>query len=428
MFRSSHARLLLLVTASALLPGAARAGAEEITADNWAEAVSFEPDLDTVKIKAGKKIKKSNLAGFAGLVPEALQMLIREHGLKLELREYEPIRPPEGYVAATNRYRGQPRLLDLGDAYDRRGIENYTAGLPFPRPRTGLEVAWNMRYAPGGDDAEIEYSVYWISGRSGLEHSEEWRLSMLRANNRTQVEPIPAIPSLAKKGLQGAGLTYALAPYDKKGFGAVYYSSVEPRDGQGHIYVPAMRRVLHNSFGTRGDAWNSTDLFYEDVRGYSGYAEWMHWKIVERKTVLLPMHSGVKLGKKSAKKTYEMKKAPHWNPKYAWEPRPVYVLDVRPKLPDYPYSRQQLYVDAEAFVVLYKEAYDRKGDLWKILINSAAEQINEHSGEPILGWSGTVVIDVQSMHATLFHVHKARVNVGLDPDMFTVANLRKRSR
>ena len=29
-----------------------------------------------------------------------------------------------------------------------------------------------------------------------------------------------------------------------------------------------MRRVLRNSFGTRGDSWNATDYLYENVGGY----------------------------------------------------------------------------------------------------------------------------------------------------------------
>jgi hypothetical protein len=251
---------------------------------------------------------------------------------------------------------------------------------------------------------------------------------LIRGNNRTDIDPRPAIPSFAKKGLQGAGLTYALAPYDKKGFGAVYFRHIEPRDGQGHTYVPSMRRVIKNSFGTRGDTWNATDLFYEDVRGYSGYPEWMHWKLLAEKTVLLPMHSGVKLGKKHTKKTYDFKSWPHWNPRYACEPRPTYVLEVTPKLPDYPYSRQLLYVDAEAFQILYKECFDKKGELWKVMLNSASAHANEESDEEILGWSGTVVIDLQSEHATVFHVHRARHNVGLDPHMFTVSSLRKRGK
>ncbi|MBW1809885.1 MAG: DUF1329 domain-containing protein [Deltaproteobacteria bacterium] len=402
--------------------------AEEITEDNWTEMVAFSPDLTETKIKKGKKVTKDNLAEFKKLVPVAMQMLIEKYGLVLKLREYEPVHPSEGYIRATNKYRGQAKILDVGDAYNKRGIEGYVAGLPFPNPKSGLEVAWNFYYAYGGDDGEVYYSVYWISASNGLEHSEEWRLSVIRATGRTDIEPIPSIESLEKKGIQGAGLTYALAPYDKKGFGAVYYRSIEPKDGQGHTYVPSMRRILKNSFGTRGDTWNGTDLLYEDVRGYSGYPEWMHWKLLGKKTFLLPLHSGVKFGKKQAKQTFDFKNRPHWNPVFQYEPRPVYLLQSTPKLPDYPYSKQNLYVDAETFHILYKESFDKKGELWKIMINSASQRPDMESGDTILGWSGTVVIDIQSEHATAFHVHKARGNSGLNPNMFTVSSLRKRSK
>ncbi len=400
------------------------AAAGEITADNWTETAGFKPELP--ELKTGK-IAKQNAGKAAGLIPDGLKLLIEKYGLKLKLTGYRPVRPSDGYIQATNRYRGQPEIIDVGDAVNRRAMKNYTAGLPFPGPETGLEVAWNFLYAYGGDDSQVTYSVHWISASGGREHSEEWRLSTIRGINRTDIDPIPAIESFLKKGLQGAGLTYALAPYDKKGFGAVYHRSIEPRDSIGHTYVPSMRRILKNSFGTRGDTWNATDLLYEDVRGYSGYPEWMRWELKAKKTVLLPMHSGVKLGKQTIGRTYDLKKPPHWNPNYRYEPRPVYVLEAIPKLPNYPYSRQLLYVDAEAFQILYKESFDKKGQLWKIMLNSGSYHLNEE-GDDILGWSGTVVIDVQAEHATIFHVHQARANSGLDPEMFTVSNLRKRSR
>jgi hypothetical protein len=412
------------IVVAAVLAVGLHASADEITADNWTEMAGFKPDVTQ---DLPKTISEKNAGKAGGLIPAGMRLLIEKYGLKLEVTKYRPVHPSAGYIQATNRYRGRPKIIDVGDAINRRAIENYTAGLPFPGPKTGPEVAWNFLYAYGGDDSQVTYSVHWISASSGLEHSEEWRLSTIRGINRTDIDPIPAIESFLKKGLQGAGLTYALSPYDKKGFGAVYHRSIEPRDSIGHTYVPSMRRILKNSFGTRGDTWNATDLLYEDVRGYSGYPEWMHWQLKEKKTVLLPMHSGVELGSKTVKRTYDFKKPPHWNPRYRYEPRPSYVLEVTPKLPDYPYSRQLLYVDAEAFQILYKESFDKKGQLWKIMLNSGSYHPNEE-GDDILGWSGTVVIDVQAEHATIFHVHQAQANTGLDPDMFTVSNLRKRSK
>jgi hypothetical protein len=411
-----------------LMTAGARADEIQISGDNWTTSVAFAPDLSSPALGKNKKVTKSNVEEFADLVPKAMKMLITKYDLELKLTKYEPVRPSEGYIQATNEHRGRAHIVDIGDSYDKRGIEGYVAGLPFPQPATGLEVAWNFHYAYGADDGEVFYSVYWVSASAGVEHSEQWQLSMIRGTGRSDLEPIPAIESMEKKGLQGAGMTFALAPYDKKGFGAVYFKSVEPRDGQGHTYVPAMRRILRNSFGTRGDTWNGTDLFFEDVRGYSGYPEWMSWKLLGKKTVLLPMHSGVKIGKNQASKAFDFKNYPHWNPIFRYEPRAVFLLQATPKLPDYPYSKQFLYVDAETFQILYKESFDKKGELWKVMINSASNRPDIENDVEILGWSGTVVIDVQSEHATVFHVHKARANIGLDPNIFTVSNLRKRAK
>ncbi len=420
--------IITAIAFAVFLPGRVAAKDSPITAENWTEMVSFKPDVSAVQSELGKIVDKRNLQKFRNLLPKGMQFLINKYNLKLLLTAYKPVHPSPGYIKATNKYRAKPQIIDTGKAYDKPGLKGYVAGLPFPKAKSGLEVAWNFTYAYRADDGQVIYSVYWVSAGSGVEHTEEWRMAAIKAMHRTDIEPIPTIASLAAKGLQGAGLTYALAPYDKKGFGAVYFRSNEPKEGQGHIYVPSMRRILKNSFGTRGDSWNSTDLFYEDVRGYSGYPEWMYWKLLCKKTLLLPMHAGVKLGPNRAKRTYDFKRWPHWNPRYKYEPRPVYLLEVRPKIPGYPYSRQLLAVDAETFHVLYKEAFDKKGELWKIMINSGSYHPDKKTGKHILGWSGTVVIDVQSEHATIFHVHKARVNMGLKPTMFSLSSLRKRSR
>ena len=416
----------LLASSALLALGPALAQEIPLSAKNWTEKVGFAPELTPPGFQKGATLENSNLAGREGLVPEALRQIVQRYGLKMQMRDYEPVAPSAGYIEATRVHWGKPRLVDIGQAVNRRGIDGYVAGLPFPDPKDGLQVAWNFHCSHGGDDADSIYSVHWISAQQGLEHSEEWRLSAIRGDQRTDLDPRPAIPEFQKKRIAGAGLTYALSPYDKKGFGAVYYRSLDPKDSQGHIYVPSMRRVLQNAFGTRGDTWNATDLLYEDVRGYSGYPEWMNWKLLARKTVLLPMHSGVIAGKENLEKSYDLKSPPHWNPLYQYEPRPVYVLEATPKLKDYPYSRQILYVDAEVYAILYKESYDKKGALWKVMLNAAGYHPDASLHKPVLGWIGTVVLDLQAEHATLFHVHKAVINSGLSPSLFSIATLRKR--
>jgi hypothetical protein len=152
----------------------------------------------------------------------------------------------------------------------------------------------------------------------------------------------------------------------------------------------------------------------------------MNWKLIGKKTMLMSMHSGVKLGKKNHDKTFDFKNPPHWNPKWYFEPRPVYVVEVIPKFPDYPYSKQTFYVDAETFLIPFKECYDKKGDLWKVNINGF--NVSEDMDTMPQQYGASVAIDFQAEHATAVPFNKFIVNSDLDHNMFTLSNLRKRGR
>ncbi len=398
----------------------------ELNTENWGKMVGFQPDLTTLPVKSGK-VSDKNFDKYKSVLPPSFDILVKKYKMKLKLREYEPIHPSLGYIEATNKYAGQAKLVETGNDVRKKGINGYVAGLPFPNPKSGMEIAWNYQYSYNGDDGDLYYSVYWISANKGVEHFEEWRWYWIfRTMHRTDLDPRPHIPKFAKKNLQYTSITYALSPYDKRGFGALYSRSEAPLDQQGHIYVPAMKRVLRNTFGTRGDTWNSTDLLYEDVRGFMGYPEWMKWKLIEKKTYLMPMHAGIKLGKENAKKTFSMDKWPHWNPNMKWELRPMYVLEVTPKLKDYPYSKMLIYYDAETYLITYKVAYDKKGQIWKLVLIGYNEASDMEEAPPVYG--AQLVIDVQAEHATAFPVYSFKVNTNISPNEFTESNLRKRGR
>jgi hypothetical protein len=415
----------LVVGMLALLAGSPALGqGGGITKDNWTEKTGFKPDLSLAGFKVGLTIDETNWQTIKEYIPKPMELLISKYKLKVWTRAYEPVHPSLGYIEATNKYMGQPQLIDTGSEVRKLGIKNYTAGLPFPQPKTGLEIAFNYGAAYNGDDGTFHYGVYWISAKTGVERWEEWVWEyIIRTIWRTDVPPIPAIQQFKDKNVQYTSMTYAIQPYDKRGFGALYSRYIEPKDQEGWIYVPTMRRELRNTFGSRGDAWNSTDLLYEDVRGYMGYPEWMHWKLLEKKTILGAVHSGIPLGKEARDKVFDFKTWPHWNPKMTWEPRPVYVVEVIPKFKDYPYSKMIMYVDAETSYILWKEAYDKKGKLWKVLLNAynASKDMTKYP----LGIGTSLIIDIQAEHATAFPSYNFKANTGLDPARFSVSTLRK---
>ena len=413
---------LLAVCALAAAPALA---ADEITADNWGEKVGFKPDLSVLKLPKGTLLDKTNAKEAEGLLGPGIKLLVEKYALTMKLRDYAHIHPSLGYIEATNKHRGKSKILDIGKETRKVGMAGYVAGLPFPNPQNGPEVGWNYQYSYSGDDGDLFYDVLWVSASKGVEHTEEWRwLFIMRTLNRTDIDPKPELPGFKEKRLQYVSMTYALAPYDKKGFGALYSRSIDPLDQQGHIYVPAMRRVLRNTFGTRGDTWNATDMLYEDVRGFMGYPEWMNYKLLEKKNMLFSVHSGAKFGKGSTEKNFDLKTWPHWNPRVEWELRPVYVVEMTPKFSDYPYSKMITYFDAETGLINAKEAYDKKGLLWKIMFAcwAASPDMNKLPAD----YGPFLLVDVQADHASAINFTKSLNNRNPDPNQFTLANLRKR--
>lgn len=408
---------------SVLMSRAAHAGDVKLTPANWTEQVGFKPDLSVLKVPAGTMIAKGNVDQVKELLPPGLDKLVRKYELKIKVTPYTPIHPSLSYIKATQDNLGKTKVWDVGKDYRKSGWSGYAGGLPFPKPKDGLQLAVNFLNAYTGDDADRFYDVTWISAKRGIETTEYWHWLSMRTANRTDLDPRPNVADFEGERTRAASITFALEPYDKQGFGALYFSSLDPVDLTGHVYVPAMRRVLRQSFGTRGDSWNATDFLYEDVGGYLGAAEWMNWKIVGQKTMLLPVVANAKYGK-DVKAVYDVDNWPHWNPKVDWQPRPVYLLEVKPKIPDYPYSRMLLLVDAETFTIPYKEAYDKKGELWKIILGGGNPSPDPKTKPMSAGFS--MAIDLQADHASIVSLRKFAANTNMDPKQFTVSNLKKR--
>lgn len=419
--------LLLVALAALLIAVPALLAGGNLTRANWGAAVGFAPDKNPPGFAPGEEINAANVAKVDGLLPESIKLLIKKYNYKMWTKNYEAYSPSDTFIVATNKYLGQAKAIDVGKSVRQKGLENYNAGLPFPQPKNGYEVAWNYTYNYLGDDASNEFAVYWINAKRGVERSEEWTWDYIsRAMFRTDIQPMPHHPDAAAKNIQYYSMTTCLKPLDKKGFTALYWRYVEPKDQDGYIYNPAQRRPIRFSFGTRGDAWNNTDLLYEDVRGYMGYPEWMNWKIIAKGTYLAPMNAGIPHGRAAVKKVYDFDNPPHWNFKANYEPRPMYVVEVLPKFRDYPYSKMIFYIDAESYFILYKEAYDKKGQLWKVLINAWNKSPNAQTKPSDIGTS--LVIDLQSEHATAFGWFQSKVNTGMKPSAFTLTNLRKTAR
>jgi len=306
--------------------------------------------------------------------------------------------PASEYVAATERFRGQARIGPD------ESLEGYTAGQPFPvdeidclgDPQAGSKLIWDFEYQWRGDGARADfYYTYWDRGKQLPLWFKGWSKLILLAH---RVEPqyldgnggdlYPGEKRKAAFGLQ------VDAPFEARGVMLTTYrykSSDNPRESSdaddSWVYVPKLRLVRRVSTTQRTDAVSGTDFTFDDLFSFAGIVPQYTWACLGEKRILAPINT--------LAKAYPYDEEHYFGPyglSYAddrWELRDAVIVRMTPKDPSHPYDHKDIYLDKQTLVSLYSFAYDRKGDLWKIIWHNHRWSEDESlTGEWNPGWEG----------------------------------------
>jgi hypothetical protein len=354
----------------------------------------------------GDVITAANAESIRDQVSPGVLWCIR-HGMNLKIGPYKRIVLPTAYTAATAQHAGQVRLSENG-----LRLDGYVAGLPFPAidandPAVASKIMWNYYYRPYFTDDytwrnfAADTGPLNDSGGMSIERTYTVRdFGRLFYNGRLYVDPKPELPNperIRYKELTGPILT----PHDLKGVGSLSYRfiDIEEQD-RTWLYTPALRRVRRLSTAQRSDSVFGQDTDLDSYYGYSGNIAWMTWRFLGETPMLGSFHA--------AHSPVE------WCPGTGdfafcdvWEARPTYIVEGVSKLPQYAYSKRILYIDKETYSVLYMDAYDHAGELWKRWINQW-RAVDRASGNPAvvvypdeqLFNPSFVMVDVQLRHAT----------------------------
>ena len=278
--------------------------------------------------------------------------------------------PPEERSALTEKYRGEARIGPGG------GLENYTLGLPFPDvdsedPLAGVKHAWNMDYKHDALEGRASwYFTYWDRGEllPLWYKGTGWAMRLSRRTDQAEHDG----NIFENETRKGAGGIEVDEPYDARGIiglGYRYLSADGSMDTARRddiwVYIPWLRRVRRIPASQRMDAIAGTDMTADDAGGFSGITPQFEWKYVGEADVLAPIDSTLRGYPYSDDLSYGPSGFSLANDE--WQLRHVIVLEQRPRVERHPYQRKVLWVDAETHVVHYAAAYDRKGELWKLI-------------------------------------------------------------
>ena len=398
----SHWLVSLLLFALVCAPAAAEL-AVDASQPSVEEAGASEPAVEdadglTPGFREGDVIGFDEIEKLRPFLPDAFwdnRDFFFYEGMRLEIGPTQfDYSTNEVFLSATERFRGQARIGPD------ESLESYTAGYPFhpdaiecqTDPQAGVKIMWDFVSGSGDGQASFFYS-YWDRGEQ-LPLYYEGSGRGVKLAHRVEPKYLDAnggdiFRGEKRKGAFGAEVD---APFDARGIQLLTYrykSSDKPqseaKNDDTWVYVPTLRRVRRISSAQRTDAVSGTDFTFDDLRSFNGVVPQYTWDCLASRRIVAPMNTQVK--------AYPYEKEHNFGPyglSFAddrWELRDAWVVRMTPKSSDHPYHHKDIFIDRQTFAPLYSFAYDRKGELWKIIWHNKRWSEDESlTGEWFPGW------------------------------------------
>ena len=306
-------------------------------------------------------VTAANLSQYANKLTEGHKKLLQTYRATFKMNVYPTHRSaaaPQRIYDATKRIATTAQL-----AKDGNGVTNAGEGIPFPIPKSGVEVFWNHVLRYRGD--VIVRNIGQAPVTAGGDYT------MVKFRDETMVAY-----SLAGAKSENLNNTIAyfiqetVAPARLAGEVLLVQETLDQslENRRAWVYNPGQRRVRRapnvafDNPGTNSDNLRTSDQF--DM--YNGSPQRYDWTLVGKKEMLVPYNS-YKLNSNTLKYSDILKKN-HINPEVArYELHRVWVVDSKLKAgQSHLYSRRTLYVDEDSWQIVAVDCYDSRGQLYRV--------------------------------------------------------------
>ena len=364
-------------------------------------------------LRAGMEINQEN---FEKYLPELIKLLppaklkwytagLTKGIVTMPIVETRYAPHSQGQLEATRKYRGTSRL-----AADNQ-LLNWTAGIPFPQPKTPLEIAWNcyptISRASAHEDC-MWWCWYYLFKGNSYEKYFVLESPNRKYRGRTDFPPLGDMPAFKERGICLKESIMVSEPHEIKGFIQlrIKYWKIDAPD-QCYGYIPALRRMRRFTGSDVTDPVLGTDMVMDDFEVWrQKLTSQMKFKVLEYRDFLVP-RTCIGIDDKPA---YDYRKhGPFFQ--VEWEIRPQWVLEVITNNPDYAYSKRILYIDGVpldqggTYLLYWGEKYDQKGRLWKAN-GQGAPADNGKGFKNMFNW---IYMNVPINHYTAMNVTPAYV-------------------
>lgn len=265
---------------------------------------------------------------------------------------------PQRIYDATKKVAATAELVDGGN-----GVKGTVNGVPFPVPKSGIEVIWNHLLRYRGDRAARyigqaavtrggDYTLVKFEDEFNTVYSQEGMTEAALQNKISYFKQVVTSPAR----LAGDMLLVHETLDQVK----------EPRAAW--IYNPGQRRVrrapnvAYDNPGTAADGLRTSDQF--DM--FNGATDRYDWKLLGKKELYVPYNS-YKLHSDKLK-LKDIVTPLHPNPEYTrYELHRVWVVEATLKAgARHLYKKRTFYVDEDSWQVLAVDQYDNRDQLWRV--------------------------------------------------------------
>jgi len=374
------------------------------------------------KAWAGKKVATENADQVKDFLHEAVYNALKNPGifgaesLWFTVVPYRPYAVSTGMIAATKKYAPASKLDNDGMLAGYGDV----AGIPFPQPKTGLEMAWNFDGNTKGDSHQEVGRGDVVNCKQKTVRNAGLLRWELYWGGRVDSEPLPRIPEKEnERGIARSWFQRHTAPVDFVDTTILelkYLDHTKLEDVW--VYTVMFRRIRRYTASQRTDSIDGTDMIYDDQDGWYTHVIHNTYDNKGRADLLVARHQ-------DAKQLQRIKGQGFWNGVQR-ERVNHWVVEVQNKEKGYLYSKQIWYLDPETWQMNFKVMYNRKGELWKMYELFYDEYPNASGGKTSL-FSAEHVVDFIRHHGSPTIREMKNVGAYIRPDYFQTKSLKDKS-
>ncbi|SUA92778.1 DUF1329 domain-containing protein [Pandoraea pulmonicola] len=346
--------------------GAERAGNKDGTIPAWTGAPTPNAGLNNGRRsdpfaaeKPLNSITAKNMAQYSGQLTEGTKALLQKYPNTFRVDVYKTHRTaiaPQWVYDNTAKNAVNAKLVETSSGPVPQGVYG---GIPFPIPKSGLEVMWNHQLRWRGESWHLEGKAYQLTPDG------TW-VNVVDASNDVWMPYYAQTPEkfnneyyMIRSLTRGPAIRAGEAITDRM--------NLDESKTAAWVYLTGQRRVrkLPNSCCDTLTPFSAGVATFDEVSVFTGRLDKFDWKLLGKREMYIPYNANRAL---QPAKDSELLGQHHLNPDFIrWELHRVWVVEATLKSGERHTSpKSRYYVDEDSWDAVMAERYDANGQLARI--------------------------------------------------------------